>query len=112
MKIVSVKANNRRHAFVVRTRRATLSFPYAKTELAPTAADPIVEVHVDPELGREAFTYSLRSGAEGSVHVDAVLAYNEDPAYLADLALYRLTIEAKKRFDASSLSAREVATQL
>jgi hypothetical protein len=34
---------------------------------------------VDPELGREAFTFRLASGAEGSVPIDAVLEYNEDP---------------------------------
>lgn len=31
---------------------------------------------VDPELGREAITYRLESGREGSVHIDAVLEYN------------------------------------
>lgn len=72
----------------------------------------MVEVFPDPELGREGFTYILRSGAEGSVHMDSVLEYNEDPAYLADLALYNLTTEARRRFDESPLSAREVARLL
>lgn len=58
------------------------------------------------------FTYWLESGAKGSVHLDAALEYNEDPAYLADLALYRLTTEARRRFEASPLSAREVARRL
>jgi hypothetical protein len=112
VKIQSVTSHNRRHLFEVRTRRQTFVFPYAKTDPAPTADDRIVEVFVDPELGCEGFTYQLESGAEGSVHIDSVLEYNKDPAYMADLALYRLSQEARTRFDASGLSAREVARSL
>lgn len=112
MKILSVAANNRRHAFEVRTRRQQLVFPYAKADPAPSAGDRVAEVFVDPELGREAFTFRLASGAEGSVHIDAVLEYNEDPSYMADLALYRLTQEARTRFEGSGLSTREVARSL
>ena len=36
----------------------------------------------------------------------------EDPAYRADLALYRLSQEARARFEASGLSARGVASRL
>jgi len=112
MKILSVVANNRRHLFEVRTRRQTLVFPYAKTDPVPSGEDRLAEVFVDPELGREGFTFRLTSGAEGSVHLDAVLEYNEDPCYMADLALYRLTQEARTRFETSGLSAREVARSL
>ena len=42
-------------------------------------------VYVDPELAREAFTFVLASGKEGSVHIDHVLEYNNDPATLRDL---------------------------
>ncbi len=38
-------------------------------------------VVIDAELGREAFTYRLACGAEGSVHVDSVLDVNADPDY-------------------------------
>ncbi|HVC71342.1 MAG TPA: hypothetical protein VNC61_13890 [Acidimicrobiales bacterium] len=48
-------------------------FPYTKADPAPLPTDRIAEVFVDPELGREGFTYRLASGAEGSVHIDAVL---------------------------------------
>jgi hypothetical protein len=41
-----------------------------------------------------------------------VLEYNEDPSYMANLALYELTVEARRRFDQSGLSAREVARWL
>ena len=112
MKILAVLANNRKHAFEVRTRRGTLTFPYAKVTPAPTASDRIASVYVDPELGREGFTYQLSSGAEGSVHIDAVLEYNEDPSYMAELTMYRLTQEARSRFEASERSARDVARWL
>ena len=112
MKILSVTANNRRHVFEVRTRRQTFVFPYAKADPLPSANDRIAEVFVDSELGREAFTFRLASGAEGSVHIDAVLEYNEDPSYMADLTLYRLTQEARTRLDSSGLSTREVARSL
>ena len=112
MKILGVEANNRRRRFEIRTRGKALVLPYAKTEPAPSADDRITEVFVDPEFGDEAFTYRLASGAEGSVHVDSVLEYNEDPSYMADLTLYRLTQEARARFEASGLSAREIARAL
>ena len=41
-----------------------------------------------------------------------MLEYNEDPSYMAELTLYRLTQEAKSRFEASGLSAREVSRWL
>ena len=112
MKILRVTVNNRRHLFEVRTRRGNFVFPYAKADPAPAVGDPPAEVFVDPELGREAFTFRLASGAEGTVHIDAVLEYNEDPSYMADLALYRLTQEARTRFESSGLSTREVARSL
>lgn len=112
MKILGVESNNRKHVFEVRTSRETLMFPYAKTIPAPTSTDRIIKVFVDPELGREAFTYVLSSGAEGSVHIDSVLEYNEDPSYMAELAMYRLTQEARDRFERSGLSAREVSRWL
>lgn len=112
MKIIEVMANNRKRVFEVRTRRETFVFPYAQADPAPSSDNRVDEVFADSELGREAFTYRLVSGAEGSVHIDAVLEYNEDPSYMAELTLYRLTQEARTRFEASELSAREVARLL
>ncbi|MGH9199176.1 MAG: hypothetical protein ACRD1T_26030 [Acidimicrobiia bacterium] len=63
-------------------------------------------------MGREAFTYVLSSGTEETVHVDEVLEYNEDPKYMAELAMYQLPSDARKKFEASPLSAREVARRL
>jgi len=54
----------------------------------------------------------LESGREGTVHVEQVLEYNQDPDYLRDLLLYKLTIEAQKRLQASVLSKREVIRRL
>jgi hypothetical protein len=41
-----------------------------------------------------------------------VLEYNEDPSHMANLALYELTVEARRRFEQSGRSAREVARWL
>ena len=112
MKIRSVKANNRSKAFEVRMHSRTLSFPYIKAAPRPTASDPVEEVSVDKELGREAFVYVLKSGEEGTIHIDQVLDYNQDPGYLRDLLLYRLTLEAQKRVAESSLSKREIIRRL
>ena len=112
MKIRSVSHNNRKKAFDVRTSNRSLTFPYAKAEVQPTSGNPIVRVFVDKELEREGFTYVLKSGAEGTVHIDQVLEYNQDPNYLKDALLYQLTIEAQERIDASPLSKREIIRRL
>jgi hypothetical protein len=112
MKIKSVRANNRRKAFELEVSDRQLNFPYARLRLKPTAKDRIDEVWVDTELGSEAFTYLLSSGKEESVHVDEVLEYNEDPTYLSDLLLYKLTLEAQERVAGSSLSKREIVRRL
>ena len=112
MKIVSVAANNRKHAFVVVTRRGQWSFPFSKSDPAPSATDRIVELYVDPELAREGFTYVLASGAEGSVMMDHVLDYNEEPGYMRDLLLHNLTVEVLKRLETTRLSRREIIRRL
>lgn len=112
MKILGVRANNHRKAFEVRTRAATYRMPYARVAPRPGTGDPVVSVRVDDELGREGFTYELRSGAVGSVHLDAVLDENQDPAFVADLMICKLTIEAQERVEESGLSRREIAHRL
>ena len=112
MKIRSVKANNRKQSFEVRIASKKVSFPYSKTQPSPTADDPITRVHVDDEIAREGFTYELSSGRTGTVHVEQVLEYNQDPGYFRDVLLYRLTLEAQKRVAASSLSKRELIRRL
>ena len=112
MSIIDVKPNNRRKAFAVETEDQTLSFPYGRAEPSPSRENRVRKVFVDAELGNEGFTYVLNSGAEGTVHLDQVLEYNEDPTYLRDQLLYRLTIEAQKRVAASKLSKREIIRRL
>jgi len=112
MKIQSVTHNNRKKAFEVKTSRRTFQLPYSKIDPQPSVADPITHLFVDKELGREGFTYVLESGKEGTVHVEQVLEYNQDPGYLRDALLYKLTIEAQKRIEASPLSKREIIRRL
>lgn len=112
MKMRGVAGNNRKRVFEVKTATRTLAFPYAKVDPEPTAEDPLERVVVDHELDREGFTYVLASGREGTVHLEQVLEYNQDPGYLRDALLYRLTIEAQKRVQASPLSKREIIRRL
>src|SRR5215208_3681250 len=112
MKIRSVVPNNRKKAFEVKTSTRSFVFPYSKTDPQPSAEDPVVEAFVDQELGREGFTYLLGSGREGTIHAEQVLEYNQDPAQMRDLLLYKLTIEAQKQIEKSALSKREVIRRL
>lgn len=112
MKIHKVVPNNRKRTFVVHAPSQTYEFPYALSDPAPTGEDRLRQVYVDDELGREGFTYRLASGREGSVHMDSVLEYNLDPAYMADLALYTLTVRAKALVEESPLGRREIIRRL
>jgi hypothetical protein len=112
MKIRSVKANNRRKAFEITAAKKRLVFPFTKLEVSPTADDPIANVYIDRELGGQGFTYVLESGREGTVHVEHVLEYNQDPGHLRDLLLYRLTLEAQKRIAGARLAKREIIRRL
>jgi hypothetical protein len=112
VKIRSVTYNNRKKAFDVRTSTKRLVFPFAQGAPPPTTADPVHDVFVDDEVGREAFTYVLHSGRTGTVHVEQVLEYNQDPKYLRNLLLYRLTLEAQQHLAASPLAKREIIRRL
>jgi len=113
MKIRSVTFNNRRNEFSVVSRAgAEFTFPYAKADPRPHPEDRIEEIFVDKELGNEAFTYVLESGREGSVHIEQILEYHEDPNYLADLLVYKLTLEAHQGIAGSGLSRRQIAKRL
>ena len=112
MKVRSVRVNNRRKAFEVRTSSGRLLLPFAKVEPKPTAADPVERAYVDKEIASEGFTYVLRSGREGTAHIEQVLEYNRDPDHLRDQLLYNLTLEAQKRVKSSPLSRRELIRRL
>lgn len=112
MKIGAVIANNRRRAFEVRVGTKRLAFPYAKATPRPTPADPVDSAVADEELAREAISFTLRSGRQGFVHLDQVLAYNKDPTFEREQLLYRLTVEAQRRLAATGLSKRELIRRL
>ena len=113
MKISRVSINNRRKEFLIVTRSGTAySFPYTRADPRPDSEDWIEEVFVDKELGNQAITYTLTSGKEGSIHVEQVLEYNEDPNYMAELLTYKLTLEARKGIETCGLSRRQVAKRL
>ncbi len=112
MKIRSVSFNNRKKAFEVKLSNRCLSFPYVRLEIFPSPGEKVARVYVDKELGREGFTYVLESGLEGTVHVDQILEYNQDPSYMRDLLLYKLTLEAQRRVKDSGLSKREIIRRL
>ena len=113
MKIQEVRANNRRKAFEVRTAKGEYSFPYARLNPEPgSPGNRVREVFPDEEVGSEAFTYRLESGAEDTVHLDAVLEYNQDPEILNKLLLHRLTVDALEAMEESGLSKRELIRAL
>lgn len=112
MKIKNVEYNNRRKVFVVTTAKKTFEFPYSKTKPQPKKGNYVKEVSVDKELGNEGFTYILESGNEGTIHIDHVLEYNQDPEYMMELLSYNLTVALKECLDKSSLSKREIIRRL
>jgi len=112
MKIRSLRTNNHKRVFEVRTYKGCYEYPYAMLDRPPTDNNRIINTCVDAEPGNEAFTYELASGVEDSVHIDRVLEYNRDPSYMRDLLLYKLTIEAKKLVESSPLGIRELSRRL
>lgn len=113
MKIRRVVPNNRKARLEVTiSSGATLPFPYAKLDPRPSSTNPLTEVFADRELASDAVTYVLDSGAEGSLHVEDLLEYNDDPRVLSELLMHRLTVEARRKIDRSGLSRREIARRL
>jgi DNA-binding TFAR19-related protein (PDSD5 family) len=113
MKIRSVTVNNRKAQIALTTRSgAVFPVPFARLDPQPTPDDRIREAYVDRELANEAVTYVLESGAEGAVHIEQALEYNQDPGYLAELLVHQLTAAALQRIESSGLSRRELARRL
>ena len=111
MKIYSVQVNNRKKSFEIETAKGVMEFPFSRLEVK-LVKNKIVEVFIDKELGNEAITFVLESGKEGSVHIDQVLEYNQDPDYLKDLLLYKLTIQVQKLLKQKHVSKREIIRRL
>ena len=113
MKVRRVVVNNRKAQLELTTAGGEiLPFPFSKLSPRPSQRNRIREAFVDPELGSEGVTYVLDSGAEGSVHIDHALEYNEDPRYLSEILMHRMTVEAGKRIVTAGLSGREIARRL
>lgn len=112
MRIAGFGVNSRKRVFVFETERGVFELPFAKSEPAPTADDPIIDIDIDDELGGEALTYHLRSGAEGTVHQEQAWDYNSEPRYVRDALLYRLTVRAQDALAESKLAKREVIRRL
>lgn len=113
MKVKTVALNNRKAQVELTTRTGkTYPFPFSQLDPKPTPENRIQDIYVDKELANEGATYTLESGDEGSVLLDHALAYNRDPAYVANLLLYKLTTEALQRIEQAGLSRRELARRL
>lgn len=113
MKIQSVKVNARKGQLELKLRSGrVLPFPFARMDPPPSSEDRLGRVYVDKELASEAVTYVLASGAEGAVHVDHALEYNQDPTYLAELFTHKLTVEARRRVEQAGIGRRELARRL
>src|SRR5262245_23728066 len=108
MKVKRVIANSRKKAFVIETRKGVFDFPYSRLRVKPSAKDPVVFVESDKELGREGISYSLRSGKNDTIHIDEVLEYHEDPDYIREQLLYRLTLEAQRIQKEKKIPKREL----
>jgi hypothetical protein len=112
VKIDSVGHNNHRHSFTVVAQGRKYTLPYARAEVCPSASDPIRELWIDEEVGREGFMYRLASGVEGFVHIDQVLDYNRDPGYMRKLLLFELSVQAQDAMAATKLRKSEVTRRL
>jgi len=113
LKIRRVVVNQRKAQLeVVVTNGTVFPLPFSRLSPRPTSTNRIREVYPDKELAKEAFPYVLASGAEGSVHLDAVLEYNQDPHYMSELLLHQLTVQARNRIEDCGLSRREISRRL
>jgi hypothetical protein len=113
VKIRRVIVNNRKAQVELTTRAGEVyPVPFSRLDPRPTSTNRVRDVYVDRELANEAVTYVLESGAEGVVHIEQALEYNQDPAYFADLLVHQLTTEAVRSAESSGLSRREIARRL
>jgi predicted XRE-type DNA-binding protein len=112
VRVESVKANNHKRVFELALGGREYPFPFVKADPIPTPEDPIVSMEIDHEAAYEGFIYRLASGAEGFVHGEQALDYNQDPDYMRDILLFELTVDANQRIARSGLSKREIIRRL
>ena len=112
MTIDHITWNNRTAEFTIEAGGRALTFPFVKLRLKPTSSNRIVDAFPDSELGNEGFTYQLESGEEDSIHLDALLDFHKDPAYLNGILMHQLTVQALDALKRSSLGRRQLARLL
>ena len=112
MKIKRVLWNNRKKAFAIEAGKECFEFPYSQLKLRPCKDDPLVSVTRDAALGNEGFTYTLRSGATDTVHIDHVLRYAQDREYLREELLFNLTTMAKRLLGEQGISKRALCRRM
>ncbi|HET9300243.1 MAG TPA: hypothetical protein VFO11_09870 [Candidatus Polarisedimenticolaceae bacterium] len=112
LNIRHVRPNERKRIFEIEIEDRTLAFPYVRADPRPTRKDRVWSVTVHTNIAHRGFSYVLASGRRGMVQLDRVFEYNEDPSFLKDLLLYRLTLEAKRRMAASDLSSADILRRL
>jgi hypothetical protein len=112
LKIKTVGINYHKSGLEVTTAKGSYFLPFLKLRLTPSSRNKIASISVDKELGSQWVTYTLESGEEDSVPLDAFLEYNRDPEYFRTLVLHQLTVKAQKAVEASGLSKREIIRKL
>lgn len=112
MKIKSARINNRKACIEISTRKGRYTLPFSRLRLRPTQRNKIAKVFVDKEIGWEGITYELESGQEDTLHLDAFLDYNQDPQFMRNLSLHKLTVQALNLLKTSGLSKQEVIRRL
>lgn len=112
MKIRKASVNQRKKALEIETSKGSMSLPFTKLKLKPTAKDRITSAFVDAELDHRAVTYVLASGKEDSIHLDAFLDYNRDPDFMRNSTLHELTVQAIQLMKESGLSKHELIRRL
>ncbi len=112
MKIKNITYNNKKKHFELTTSSKEYVFPYSRLKLKPTLTNKISDVYVDSELGNEAFTYTLESGKEDTIHIDQVLDYNADLDYLTNMLLYKLTLKAQQLIKKNKVNKREIIRRM
>lgn len=108
----TARVNQRKKCLEIETEKGVFGLPFSKLSLVPTLKNPIDKIIVDQEFGNEAVTYTLLSGDEETVHVDAFLDYNCEPDFMKELTLYNLSLRALDLLRKSKLSKREIARKL
>lgn len=110
--MTAVTLSTRRNCFIMELRDRTYEFPFSRCDPPPNPDNPVKRFYIDPEIANEGITYVLESGAEGCLHMDQVLDFNEDPDYMRDILLFNLTLEAQERLKTCGLSKRAVIRRL